>query len=183
MTIQSIPLSEYKTQSKAETHAKVEDMRQQRYEEQEAKRARLVQIDQSWVLWVWIGGVFLGFIASAIISFNGITSVAPLVGLSETWMSMLFFFIIEFLYLLFLIAFLILDSRSESYRWVVVGMVYFASVAILGNAYHTFSFHDWNLFDPGTWAGVVLSISAPVAILSLSKLASRVVFAKAVRID
>lgn len=180
MTIQSIPLSEYK---KAETHAKVEDIRLKRYEEQEAKRAKLVQIDQPWVLWVWIGGVFLGFVASAIISFNGITSVAPLVGLSEAWMSMLFFFIVEFLYLLFLIAFLLLDSRAEGYRWVVVGMVYFASVAILGNAYHTFSYHEWDLMDAGTWAGVVLSVSAPVAILSLSKLASRVVFAKAVRID
>jgi hypothetical protein len=32
------------------------------------------------------------------------------------------------------------------------------------------------------WAGVVLSISAPIAIISASKMASRVVFAKAITI-
>jgi hypothetical protein len=33
------------------------------------------------------------------------------------------------------------------------------------------------------WAGVVLSVSAPLAIISASKMASRVVFAKAIVLD
>jgi hypothetical protein len=32
------------------------------------------------------------------------------------------------------------------------------------------------------WAGVVLSIAAPIAIISVSKMASRVVFAKAIKL-
>jgi hypothetical protein len=32
------------------------------------------------------------------------------------------------------------------------------------------------------WAGVILGVSAPIAIIAASKMASRVVFAKAIRL-
>jgi len=156
------------------------------YEKQEAKRAPKVQIDQKLVLWSWILGVGIAFISSAIVSFNGITSVAEFVGLSQTWMSGLFFFFIELMYLLYLIAFLVLGSRvdedgsPEKTGGALWGMIAFGGIAVLANAFHTLDYWNFDWLSPQMWAGVVLSISAPIAIISASKMASRVVFAKAI---
>jgi len=158
-----------------------------KYEEQEKKRAPKVQIDQKIVLWSWITGIGLAFLASAIVSFNGITSVAQFVGLSQSWMSGLFFFFIELMYLLFLIAYLVLASRidengNKEKTWSgIAGMVAFGGIAVLANGFHTLDFWNWNWVEPRMWAGVILSISAPIAIISASKMASRVVFAKAIK--
>lgn len=162
--------------------------RVERYEKQEAKRAPRIQVDQSVVLISWILGIAIAFIASAIVSFNGITSVATFVGLSQAWMGSLFFFFVEIMYLLFLIAYLILSSRidedgaPESVRGAFWGMVSFGGIAVLANGFHTFDYWQWAWSEPRMWAGAVLSISAPIAIISASKMASRVVFAKAVKL-
>jgi len=158
------------------------------YANQEAKRAPKIQIDQRIVLWTWITGIGIAFVSSAIVSFNGITSVAAFVGLSAEWMAALFFFFVELMYLLFLIAFLVLGSRldedgkPEKTMGAVVGMIGFATIAVLANAFHTLDFWEWDWSEPRMWAGVVLAISAPIAIISASKMASRVVFAKAIRL-
>jgi hypothetical protein len=159
-----------------------------RYEAQEKKRAPKVQIDQKIVLWSWIVGIGIAFIASAIVSFNGITSVAYFVGLSADWMASLFFFFIELMYLLFLIAYLVLASRvdeegKDERTWgAILGMITFGGIAVLANGFHTFDYWEWNWYEPRMWAGIILSISAPIAIISASKMASRVVFAKAIRV-
>jgi hypothetical protein len=158
------------------------------YEKQEAKRAPKVQIDQKLVLWSWILGIGVAFISSAIVSFNGITSVAFFVGLSQDWMAGLFFFFIELMYLLYLIAYLVLGSRidedgnPEKTSGALWGMIAFGGIAVLANAFHTLDFWEFDWLSPQMWAGVVLSISAPIAIISASKMASRVVFAKAITI-
>jgi hypothetical protein len=158
------------------------------YERQEAKRAPKVQIDQKLVLWSWIVGVGVAFISSAVVSFNGITSVAEFVGLSQTWMSGLFFFFIELMYLLYLIAYLVLGSRvdeegnPEKTGGALWGMIAFGGIAVLANAFHTLDFWQFNWLSPQMWAGTVLSVSAPIAIIAASKMASRVVFAKAIRL-
>jgi len=160
---------------------------QERYELQEQKRAPKVQIDQKIVLWTWIIGIGIAFLASAIVSFNGITSVATFVGLSVAWMAGLFFFFVELMYLLFLVAYLVLASRvdesgkPEKTMGAILGMVLFGGIAVLANGFHTFDYWDWDWYEPRMWAGVILSISAPIAIISASKMASRVVFAKAVK--
>lgn len=159
------------------------------YNAQEAKRAPRVQIDQRIVLWSWVTGILIAFLSSAIVSFNGITSVATFVGLSAAWMAGLFFFFVEIMYLLFLIAYLVLSSRvdeegsPERTQGPLWGMISFGGIAVLANAFHTFDFWQWSWLEPRMWAGVVLSVSAPIAIISASKMASRVVFAKAFRLD
>lgn len=168
------------------------DSEQQRklanYERQESLRAPKVQIDQRVVLWSWIMGIAIAFISSAIVSFNGITSVAYFVGLSQQWMASLFFFFIELMYLLFLIAYLVLASRvdengNKEKTWSgVVGMVAFGGLAVLANGFHTFDYWAWDWYEPRMWAGIILSISAPIAIISASKMASRVVFARAINL-
>ena len=158
------------------------------YEKQEAKRAPKVQIDQKLVLWSWILGIGIAFISSAIVSFNGITSVAFFVGLSQDWMAGLFFFFIELMYLLYLIAYLVLGSRvdedgtPEKTNGALWGMIAFGGIAVLANAFHTLDFWEYAWTNPQMWAGVILSVSAPIAIISASKMASRVVFAKAIRL-
>lgn len=160
----------------------------ERYEQQEAKRAIKVQVDQNVVLLSWIAGIGIAFLASAIVSFNGITSVAQFVGLSAGWMAGLFFFFVEIMYLLFLIAYLVVSSRidedgvPEPTNGPLWGMVAFGGIAVLANAFHTFDYWEWAWVEPRMWAGVILSVSAPIAIISASKMASRVVFARAIKL-
>ena len=167
---------------------RVEDSKRQRYELQESKRAPKIQVDQKIILWSWLIGIGFAFVSSAIVSFNGITAVAQFVGLSQAWMAGLFFFFIELMYLLFLVAYLVLASRMnesgqpEKTLGAIIGMIMFGGIAVLANAFHTFDFWDWNYLEPRMWAGTVLSVAAPIAIIAASKMASRVVFAKAVRL-
>ena len=170
------------------TVRRVEDTKRQRYELQESKRAPKIQIDQKIILWSWLIGVGFAFVSSAIVSFNGITAVAQFVGLSQDWMAGLFFFFIELMYLLFLVAYLVLASRvnesgqPEKTFGAIIGMVMFGGIAVLANAFHTFDFWDWDYLEPRMWAGTVLSVAAPIAIIAASKMASRVVFAKAIKL-
>jgi hypothetical protein len=168
--------------------ANIKDNKSLVYERQEAKRAPKVQIDQKLILWTWILGIGIAFLSSAIVSFNGITSVALFVGLSQTWMAGLFFFFIELMYLLYLIAYLVLGSRvdedgvPEKTNGALWGMIAFGGIAVLANAFHTLDFWEYAWTSPQMWAGVILSVSAPIAIIAASKMASRVVFAKAIRL-
>jgi len=160
--------------------------RQAVYERQEAKRAPKVQIDQKFTLYLWIAGITIAFFASAFVSFNGITAVAEFVGLTATWMAGLFFFFIELMYLLFLIAYLLLSSRvqddgtKERTFGAIVGMFAFGGIAVIANGFHTIEYWNYDFTEPKLWAGTLLAVSAPLAIISASKMASRVVFAKAV---
>lgn len=173
--------------SKEARQERIENNRMAIYEAQEKKRAKKIQVDQRVVLMSWLVGIAIAFLASAVISFNGITSVAIFVGLSQNWMSWLFFFFIEVMYLLFLVAYLILASRvdnegkQEKTSGALVGMIAFGGIAVLANAFHTLDFWQWAYLEPRMWGGLVLSISAPIAIISASKMASRIVFAKAIK--
>jgi hypothetical protein len=166
----------------------IKDNKSLMYEKQESKRAPRVQIDQKLILWTWILGIGVAFISSAIVSFNGITSVAAFVGLSQTWMAGLFFFFIELMYLLYLIAYLVLGSRvdedgvPEKTNGALWGMIAFGGIAVIANAFHTLDFWNFVWLSPQMWAGLVLSVSAPIAIIAASKMAARVVFAKAIRL-
>jgi hypothetical protein len=183
----------------AEQRAKIEDdgkipvqkqfsKREELYAIQESKRAPKIQVDQRFVLFAWLIAVGIAFVSSAIVSFNGITSVAEFVGLSAPWMAGLFFFFIELMYLIFLVAYLVLasrvddDGKPEKTGGALWGMIAFAAIAVGANAFHTLDFWNWELTEPRMWAGIVLSVAAPLAIISASKMASRVVFAKAIRL-
>jgi hypothetical protein len=103
-------------------------------------------------------------------------------------MAGLFFFFIELMYLLYLIAYLVLGSRvnedgvPEKTNGALWGMIAFGGIAVLANAFHTLDFWEFAWLSPQMWAGLVLSVSAPIAIIAASKMASRVVFAKAIRL-
>ncbi len=185
MAAMSQPTTEQKND---ETKSRLEDQKRSRYELQESKRAPKIQVDQKIILWGWLIGTGLAFIASAIVSFNGITSVAVFVGLSQDWMAGLFFFFIELMYLLFLVAYLVLasriteDGKPEKTGGAIFGMVAFGGLAVIANAFHTLDYWGWIWVEPRMWAGTILGIAAPIAIISASKMASRVVFARAIKL-
>lgn len=158
-----------------------EASRQARIQQQEAKRAARIQVDQDAVLRVWMWAIGFAFVAAAIISFNGITNVAYSVGLTFEWMAYLFFFFIELMYLIFLAAYLIVESRGEKATGAFWGMVFFAGVAVAANAWHTLEYHEFGWTNPSMWAGVALSVSAPIAIIASSKMASNVALARTVK--
>ena len=176
------PVIQEPTMEDTESQRKLE-----RYNLQESKRAPKIQVDQKIVLFAWLIAVGIAFISSAIVSFNGITAVAEFVGLSASWMAGLFFFFIELMYLIFLAAYLVLASRvdedgnPEKTGGALWGMISFAAIAVGANAFHTLDYWDWQFAEPSMWAGVTLSIAAPIAIISASKMASRVVFARAIK--
>jgi hypothetical protein len=178
----------YDRSNSARAAAREKKKQVERYEQQESKRATKVQVDQNLVLVLWIAGIGIAFLASAIVSFNGITSVATFVGLSQAWMSGLFFFFVEIMYLLFLVAYLVLSSRidddgePERIGGALWGMATFGGIAVLANAFHTLDYWEWAWTEPQMWAGVILSMSAPIAIIAASKMASRVVFARAIKL-
>jgi hypothetical protein len=184
----SLPPSKRKVSVTRTVRSNIKDKKSIMYEKQEAKRAPKLQIDQRLVLWSWVIGIGIAFLSSAIVSFNGITSVAAFVGLSQDWMAGLFFFFIELMYLLYLIAYLVLGSRidedgtPEKTNGALLGMISFGGIAVLANAFHTLDYWQFDWLSPQMWAGVVLSVSAPIAIISASKLASRVVFAKSIKL-
>jgi hypothetical protein len=166
---------------------KAESARLARFEAQESRRAPKLQVDQSVVMTGWLATIAVAFVASAVISFNGITAISAYVGLSADWMQYLFFFFVELMYLIFLVAYLVLASRTDEVTGlpektfgVQFWMWVFAGIAIASNGFHTLDFWEFAYTEPRMWAGFVLSVSAPVAIIMASKLASRVVFAKAV---
>jgi hypothetical protein len=183
------PIKKERKKSVAQTvRSNVKDQKSLMYEKQESRRAPKVQIDQKLVLWAWILGIGIAFISSAIVSFNGITSVAVFVGLSQEWMAGLFFFFIELMYLLYLIAYLVLGSRvdeegnPEKTNGALWGMIAFGGIAVLANAFHTLDFWEYAWTSPQMWAGIVLSVSAPIAIIAASKMSSRIVFARAIKL-
>ena len=177
-----------KRKSRSNHATSMRKLKLENYERQEAKRAPKIQVDQKIVLWSWITGILVAFVASAVVSFNGITAVAEFVGLSQPWMGSLFFFFIELMYLLFLVAYLVLASRMdeegvpEKTGGAFWGMFAFGAIAILANGFHTVDYWQYDWTEPRLWAGTILSVAAPIAIISASKMASRVVFAKAINL-
>lgn len=159
-----------------------------RFESQEAKRAQPIQPDQNGTLVVTLALAGIAMIASGIISYNGITSVARFVGLSEPWMASIFFGFIELLIVVFTLLYLVIGSRSNedgspaSGRFEFSGMATFSAIAVYGNLIHTLGYHNFELLSVETWTGVILSIAAPVAVIWVTKSASRVLFSRTVRL-
>lgn len=167
----------------AELAVKAEQARlRERYEAQEKRRAPRFQIDQRGTLYTNLGIAIVALITSGIISFNGITSIAPLIGLTFDWQAFLLFGFIEALIVYFTLNYLVRSSRPDDKGYGdFAGLIVFSAIAVAGNFWHTASFHDWSL-TADMWAGIVLSVTAPVSVIWIMKSASSTLFAKSVRL-
>lgn len=174
--------------SKRAQERRERERRVARFEAQEAKRAEPIQPDQPGTLVVALALAGVAMVTSGIISYNGITAVAQFVGLSAPWLASLFFGFIELLIVVFTILYLVISSRSDENGRPMngttefAGMVTFSAIAVYGNLIHTLNYNDYAFTSIETWTGVVLSVAAPVAVIWLTRSASRVLFAKTVRL-
>jgi hypothetical protein len=59
-----------------------------------------------------------------------------------------------------------------------VGLLGFALVSVMANVTHTIAFWDGSLLDYRAWMGVLITASAPIAVLLASEEITRLAFEK-----
>lgn len=156
---------------------------QKRYEEQEAKRATRMQIDQNPMLWTVMALVGLTFIATAVWVANQTYAVAQFARLPFEAMGWLAFAGIEIAVLWSLAFYLIRSSRSETaWPWFAV-MLGYSGITIATSVFHTLEAWGFAWQEPRMWAGAALASAIPLSFVLSVKGLSSVVMAKAVTLE
>lgn len=119
--------------------------------------------------------VSLLMITSFAVSFTGIYEVSAWTGLPAflQWLPALF---IDAAILAYTISLIVFKARGESVWRTLAGLTGFAAVSVVANIAHTMSFWDGNLTDFRAWIGVMITASAPVAVLLASEEITRLAF-------
>lgn len=119
--------------------------------------------------------VSLLMVTSFAVSFTGIYEVSAWTGLPGflQWLPALF---IDAAILAYTISLIVFKARGESVWRTLAGLTGFATVSVIANVAHTFSFWDGNLTDFRAWVGVLVTASAPVAVLLASEEITRLAF-------
>jgi hypothetical protein len=121
--------------------------------------------------------VALLMITSFSVSFSGIYSVSAWTGLPGflQWLPAIF---IDAAILAYTISLVVFKARGESTWRTFAGLTAFASVSVVANIAHTLSFWDGSLADYRAWVGVLITASAPIAVLLASEEITRLAFEK-----
>jgi hypothetical protein len=137
-------------------------------------RAR-INPDSIPVLFTAVGMVAILMVSSFAVSFSGIYSVSAWTGLPVyiQWLPALF---IDAAILAYTISLIVFKARGESTWKTTVGLVGFAAISVVANASHTLSFWDGTLADYRAWMGVIITASAPIAVLLASEEITRLAF-------
>jgi hypothetical protein len=114
-------------------------------------------------------------IASFAVSFSGIYEVSAWTGLPPIlqWLPALF---IDAAILAYTISLIVFKARGESVWRTLVGLSSFAIISVIANISHTLSFWDGSLTDFRAWVGVIITASAPIAVLLASEEITRLAF-------
>lgn len=138
------------------------------------RRARL-NPDAIPVLLTAVGMVSLLMITSFAVSFSGIYEVSAWTGIPEfiQWLPAVF---IDAAILAYTISLVVFKARGESVWRTMVGLSAFAGVSVLANISHTVSFWQGDLADFRAWIGVLITASAPLAVLLASEEITRLAF-------
>lgn len=138
------------------------------------KRAR-INPDSIPVLFTAVAMVGILMVSSFAVSFSGIYAVSAWTGLPQTlqWLPALF---IDAAILAYTISLIVFKARGESTWKTTLGLVGFAAISVVANASHTLFFWDGALTDFRSWMGVVITASAPVAVLLASEEITRLAF-------
>jgi hypothetical protein len=144
--------------------------------EQEVKpqRAR-INPDSIPVLATAIGLVSILMISSFAVSFSGIYEVSAWTGLPLyiQWLPALF---IDAAILAYTISLVVFKARGESVWRTVLGLIGFALISVVANVSHTLAFWDGEFTDFRAWIAVIITASAPIAVLLASEEISRLAF-------
>lgn len=143
----------------------------------EKKRSVRIDPDAIPVLFTAVAMVAILMIASFAVSFSGIYEVSAWTGIPQylQWLPALF---IDAAILAYTISLIVFKARGESTWRTTAGLAGFALVSVVANATHTLAFWDGSLVDYRAWMGVVITASAPIAVLLASEEITRLAFEK-----
>ncbi len=121
--------------------------------------------------------VALLMITSFSVSFSGIYAVSAWTGLPTflQWLPAIF---IDAAILAYTISLVVFKARGESTWRTFAGLVAFAAVSVIANIAHTMAFWNGSMLDYRAWVGVLITASAPIAVLLASEEITRLAFEK-----
>lgn len=142
--------------------------------ENKPNRAR-INPDSIPVLFTAVGMVAILMVSSFAVSFSGIYEVSAWTGLPAylQWLPALF---IDAAILAYTISLIVFKARGESTWKTTAGLAGFALISVVANASHTLFFWDGSLGDLRAWMGIVITASAPIAVLLASEEITRLAF-------
>lgn len=138
-------------------------------------KSRRINPDAIPVLATAVGLVTLLMVTSFAVSFSGIYEVSAWTGLPAflQWLPAIF---IDAAILAYTISLIVFKARGESVWRTLLGLSGFAFVSVVANISHTLSFWDGSLTDFRAWVGVLITASAPIAVLLASEEITRLAF-------
>jgi hypothetical protein len=141
------------------------------------KKSPRINPDAVPVLATAVGLVTLLMLSSFTVSFSGIYEVSAWTGIPAIiqWLPALF---IDAAILAYTISLVVFKARGESTWRTLMGLTAFALISIVANVAHTLAFWQGSVLDFRAWMGVVITASAPVAVLLASEEITRLAFAK-----
>jgi hypothetical protein len=141
------------------------------------KKSPRINPDAVPVLATAVGLVTLLMLSSFTVSFSGIYEVSAWTGIPAIiqWLPALF---IDAAILAYTISLVVFKARGESTWRTLMGLTAFALISIVANVTHTLAFWQGSVLDFRAWMGVVITASAPVAVLLASEEITRLAFAK-----
>lgn len=140
------------------------------------KTAR-INPDAKPVLFTAVALVTLLMVSSFTVSFSGIYDVSAWTGLPVVlqWLPALF---IDAAILAYTISLIVFKARGESVWRTLVGLSAFAGISVVANIAHTMAFWSGEFTDFRAWIGVLITASAPIAVLLASEEITRLAFEK-----
>lgn len=140
-----------------------------------SKTATRINPDAVPVLAIAVGLVSILMITSFAVSFSGIYDVSAWTGIPEfiQWLPALF---IDAAILAYTISLVVFKARGESTWRTLLGLAGFAGISVIANVAHTLSFWGGELTDFRAWIGVLITASAPIAVLLASEEITRLAF-------
>lgn len=153
----------------------VEDIKTVSEEPQARPKRKRINPDAIPVLATAVGLVSILMVSSFAVSFSGIYDVSAWTGIPQIiqWLPALF---IDAAILAYTISLIVFKARGESVWRTLAGLWSFATISVIANISHTVAFWDGSLADFRAWIGVLITASAPIAVLLASEEITRLAF-------
>ena len=141
----------------------------------EVPKRKRINPDAIPVLATATGLVSLLMVSSFAVSFSGLYQVSAWTGIPE-YIQWLPAFFIDAAILAYTISLIVFKARGESVWRTLTGLVAFALISVIANVSHTVSYWGGSLTDFRAWIGVLITASAPIAVLLASEEITRLAF-------
>jgi hypothetical protein len=139
------------------------------------KKSRRLNLDSIFMLVFSLLIVMLLMITSFIASYNAIFDAAQYTGTPEAW-RWVFPIFIDVAIFGYTINLFIFRHRKKPIGRTIAGLLFFAFISVAVNFAHTLAFWNGDLANYQAWIGVLLAVSAPIAVLLASEELGRLAF-------